>query len=208
MISGNRCKCSGACNTRRCPCKKKGIDCSSFCHSGKDCENKKCDHSPSTAPSHPPPPPSVNGQPLALPATASSHPPPPSTSAPPPSNVNGQTMPATASSHPPPPSTSAPPPSNVNGQPLPATASSHHPKSTHTATSCNCRTRCHGRKRCPCKQAGVVCSNSCHPGRSCVNDCHAKKPPVKQLTIADVTTKSEKQKTSNLGSIAVEKSSQ
>ena len=141
MFSGNRCKCSGACNTRRCLCKKKGIDCSTFCHSGKNCENKKYDHSLSSS----------------------------STS------FRERTTTSTASSHPPPPSTSAPPPSNVNGQPLPATASSHPPKSTHTATSCNYRTRGHGRKRCPCKQAGVVCSNSCHPGRSCVNDCRAKK---------------------------------
>ena len=44
VFSGNRCKCSGACNTRRCQCKKKGIDCSSFCHSKRDCENKKYDH--------------------------------------------------------------------------------------------------------------------------------------------------------------------
>lgn len=27
---GNKCNCSGACDTQRCPCKKKGIDCSSF----------------------------------------------------------------------------------------------------------------------------------------------------------------------------------
>ena len=61
-----KCKCAGTCNTRTCPCKKEGIDCSSFCHIWKDCENKKY-HSSSTPlssppSSAPPPPPSVNRQ--------------------------------------------------------------------------------------------------------------------------------------------------
>lgn len=36
--------------------------------------------------------------------------------------------------------------------------------------SCQCRTRCHSRKSCPCKQAGHCCSQTCHPGHNCTNN--------------------------------------
>ena len=43
-FAGNKCNCCpGACDSRRCPCKKKGIDCSSHCHRGEDCKNKVYD---------------------------------------------------------------------------------------------------------------------------------------------------------------------
>lgn len=35
--------------------------------------------------------------------------------------------------------------------------------------SCNCRTRCHSRKKCPCKAKKRSCSVLCHPERSCTN---------------------------------------
>lgn len=39
---GNRCNCrSGTCDTRKCNCKKMGIECSSHCHKGKQCKNKQ-----------------------------------------------------------------------------------------------------------------------------------------------------------------------
>ena len=39
---GNRCKCrSESCDTRRCHCKKKRINCSSHCHKGTHCKNKQ-----------------------------------------------------------------------------------------------------------------------------------------------------------------------
>ena len=74
VFTGNKCNCSGACDTRRCPCKKKGIDCSSFCHSGKDCKNKVYAPSPlasSTLPSD-----SLHPQ-AEMPVTPSSQPPKP-----------------------------------------------------------------------------------------------------------------------------------
>ena len=41
-FTGNRCNCHpGTCGTRRCHCKKNGIDCSSHCHKGKHCKNKQ-----------------------------------------------------------------------------------------------------------------------------------------------------------------------
>ena len=40
MLKGNMCNCCpGTCDTRRCPCRKQAIDCSSHCHKGKDCTN-------------------------------------------------------------------------------------------------------------------------------------------------------------------------
>ena len=37
----NRCNCQpGACDTRKCHCKKKGIECSTHCHRGDGCKNK------------------------------------------------------------------------------------------------------------------------------------------------------------------------
>ena len=43
-FTGNKCNCCpGACDSRRCPCKKKRIDCSSHCHRGEDCKNKVYD---------------------------------------------------------------------------------------------------------------------------------------------------------------------
>ena len=41
VFTGNTCNCSGDCDSQRCPCKKKATDCSSFCHSKKDCKNRK-----------------------------------------------------------------------------------------------------------------------------------------------------------------------
>lgn len=39
----NRCNCkAGTCNTRRCHCKKSGIECSTHCHKGEKCKNKLC----------------------------------------------------------------------------------------------------------------------------------------------------------------------
>ena len=35
--------------------------------------------------------------------------------------------------------------------------------------SCNCRTRCHSSKNCPCKAAKTSCTALCHPQRTCVN---------------------------------------
>ena len=35
VFTGNKCNCSSGCDSRKCPCKKKAIDCSSFCHNGK-----------------------------------------------------------------------------------------------------------------------------------------------------------------------------
>ena len=40
VFTGNRCNCSGMCDTRRCPCKKKAIDCSSFCQNGKSARTR------------------------------------------------------------------------------------------------------------------------------------------------------------------------
>ena len=37
----NICNCNGGCLTRRCSCRKKGTDCSTHCHHGKCCTNKK-----------------------------------------------------------------------------------------------------------------------------------------------------------------------
>ena len=36
-------------------------------------------------------------------------------------------------------------------------------------SSCECRTRCTGKKSCQCKKLGRSCSKYCHPGRSCTN---------------------------------------
>ena len=39
----NHCNCKpGTCETRRCYCKKAGIDCSTHCHKGEGCKNKTC----------------------------------------------------------------------------------------------------------------------------------------------------------------------
>ena len=47
VFQGNKCNCRprrpGTCDSRRCPCRKKGIDCSSHCHRGEDCTNKVYD---------------------------------------------------------------------------------------------------------------------------------------------------------------------
>ena len=77
--------------------------------------------------------------------------------------------------------------------PLVTTKSPPSPSLAMTKSTCNRRTQCHSRKNCPCKQAGVICSTACHPGRPCANDDHIKQHPAKQLTIADVTTKQEKE---------------
>ena len=42
-FTGNRCSCSGSCDTRKCHCKKTGISCSSHCHKGTHCKNKQYD---------------------------------------------------------------------------------------------------------------------------------------------------------------------
>ena len=40
----NRCNCKqGTCDTRRCYCKKNGIECSSHCQKGQGCRNKPCE---------------------------------------------------------------------------------------------------------------------------------------------------------------------
>ena len=41
-FTGNICKCKpGSCSTKICRCRKNGIDCSSHCHHGESCKNKK-----------------------------------------------------------------------------------------------------------------------------------------------------------------------
>ena len=41
-FTGNKCNCRlGTCDSRRCHCKKMGVDCSSHCHRGEECKNKK-----------------------------------------------------------------------------------------------------------------------------------------------------------------------
>ena len=43
-FTGNKCNCrQGAGDSKRCHCKKMGIDCSSHCHRGEDCKNKQYD---------------------------------------------------------------------------------------------------------------------------------------------------------------------
>ena len=43
-FTGNKCNYhQGACDSKRCHCKKMGIDCSSHCHRGEDCKNKQYD---------------------------------------------------------------------------------------------------------------------------------------------------------------------
>lgn len=39
----NACKCTTGCVTRKCRCMRQGISCSSHCHGGRDCYNKKYD---------------------------------------------------------------------------------------------------------------------------------------------------------------------
>ena len=61
----SQCQCkANACDTRRCYCRKNGIECSSHCHKGEGCQNKPCekenkpptDEKGNTAPASPPPP--------------------------------------------------------------------------------------------------------------------------------------------------------
>ena len=159
VFTGNRCNCSGACDTQRCPCKKKGIDCSSFCHNGKDCKNKKYDPSQSTFPS-----PSLH-LPSEIRVTSSNLPksPPPSSS------------PLASST-----------PIKIESSSKPDAAEANQAAPQKPTKPCHCRTRCNSRKGCPCKSSGFVCSKTCHPGHSCTNANHASS---RQLTITDLTKK-------------------
>ena len=40
----NNCTCKTGCSTMRCRCFKRGLSCSTHCHSGKACSNQKHDH--------------------------------------------------------------------------------------------------------------------------------------------------------------------
>ena len=104
----NRCNCKpGTCDTRKCHCKKTGIECSTHCHKGERCENKLCD---------------TRGE-----------------------NPEDRVIGATTAVH------------DVSGD--------YDSKTTF----CTCRTRCHSRKKCPCKAAKNTCTVLCHPQHTCVN---------------------------------------
>ena len=40
----NNCWCTTGCSTIRCQCLKRGLSCTTHCHSGKHCSNQKHDH--------------------------------------------------------------------------------------------------------------------------------------------------------------------
>ena len=181
IFTGNKCSCSGACDTRRCPCKKKGIDCSSFCHKGGDCKNKKYSTpvvkqfssstllQPSTSSDS-----TIlstqsasSSAPATLPPTSS----PMLSSTPPTLQVDSSTSTSLKTSNTV--STNCPKlhlPAQSPTSALVSSSSTDHTHKSLLQKPCNCRTRCNSNKRCVCKAAGLTCLKTCHPGRSCSNN--------------------------------------
>ncbi len=163
IFTNNRCNCTTGCHTNRCSCKKQGIDCSSFCHSGKDCKNKKY-------------------TPTSTSTTAGSAPPTSTTGSAPPTSIAGSAPPTSTGGSAPPTATtagSAPPTSTAGSAPPTAPIKLN----LETLKPCLCRTRCHSKKGCPCKKADIVCRKSCHPGHPCTN----KAPLSTKSSVTDLT---------------------
>ena len=49
-------------------------------------------------------------------------------------------------------------------------------------SGCQCHTRCHRQKNCPCKCAGQCCLPTCHPRHTCTNNGHKLTSPSTDLT--------------------------
>ena len=56
----------------------------------------------------------------------------------------------------------------------------------HSST-CQCHSRCHSSKNCPCRKAKTYCSLHCHPGHTCTN-CNSTSTDVVDLTVVNTGT--------------------